>query len=240
MKKKFIVLGITCGFLFISGIFYSCAYKDRNASAVTVTSLTVAEEITEVQSNNDQNFIDLNSENANLLGLNSVEDVSDVSTTLTETTSKNKLSLYVHICGAVVNPGVFQVETGARLFDLIELSGGLSKEAAGDYINQAQTVTDGQRVYIPTKQEVNELSAKEYIVGDQNNEDTSNTTSSVNINTADAEELMELPGIGQAKANSIISYRTTTGKFESIEELMNIPGIKEGLFGQISANIVVK
>ena len=240
MKKKYIILGITCGFIFISGIFYSCAYKDRKASAVLVTSLSGAEEITEEQSGNNQNFIELNSGNVNLLGLDSKKDVSEVSTTMTETKSRNKLYLYVHICGAVVNPGVFQVESGARLFDLIELSGGLSKEAAGDYINQAQTVTDGQRVYIPTKQEVNELSAKEYMVGNQNNVDTSNTTSFVNINTANAEELMDLPGIGQAKANSIISYRTTKGKFKSIEDLMNIPGIKEGLFNQISANIIVK
>ena len=78
------------------------------------------------------------------------------------------------------------------------------------------------------------------MVGNQNNVDTSNTTSFVNINTANAEELMDLPGIGQAKANSIISYRTTKGKFKSIEDLMNIPGIKEGLFNQISANIIVK
>jgi competence protein ComEA len=135
------------------------------------------------------------------------------------------------------------------------LSGGFTKEAAGDYINQAQPVYDGQRIYIPTQDEVKELPVAEYVAGqalsveqstltntgDTNNTGSKDTSSTlVNINTANAEELMNLPGIGQAKANSIIDYRTTKGDFKTIEDLMSISGIKEGLFNQISSYIIAK
>jgi len=143
----------------------------------------------------------------------------------------------------VINPGVYPAKEEARIVDLIKLAGGLTKGAAGDYINQAQLVTDGQRIYIPNQEELKELSTADYIAGEQKDTASTNTeggeeSALININTADKEELMSISGIGEVKATSIIAYREKNGKFNAIEELMNIPGIKEGLFSQISYMIV--
>ncbi|MFT4142814.1 MAG: helix-hairpin-helix domain-containing protein, partial [Mobilitalea sp.] len=122
----------------------------------------------------------------------------------------------------------------------INLAGGLTKEAAADYINQAKSVEDGQRIYVMNKAELESLTLEQRIEGEEvttsSTEETA--TSLININTASFEELMSLSGIGQAKANSIIAYREKNGKFKTIENLMDIPGIKEGLFQQISHMIV--
>ena len=149
--------------------------------------------------------------------------------------------IYVHVCGAVVNPGVYNGSYGSRIVDFIKLAGGLTEDAAGDYINQAQLAMDGQRLYIPTMEEVKELSTEAFIQGDTGDTGASgNVSKLVNINTADASELMSLPGIGQSKANSIIEYRKANGKFKTIEDLMKINGIKEGLFNKISPYITIK
>jgi len=101
-------------------------------------------------------------------------------------------------------------------------------------------VEDGQRIYIPTKEELKELSVQDYITGDKSNQADSQAVRKVNINTADENELMTLPGIGQAKARSIIEYRKKNGSFKSITDLTNIPGIKEGLLARIEDMITVK
>jgi competence protein ComEA len=263
MKNKFIIAGITCCFFLISGICYSCAYNNKDTSATLVTSLTengvkpgaqnntkdesteqeLQESVSEEQKTNPQSLEELNSKELTPEERKSQE------------LSKDEVLIYVHICGAVVNPGVYEAVSGTRLFDFIELSGGLTKDAAGDYINQAQPVCDGQRIYIPTEDEVKELPMTEYAAGQDLSEnqstftvtdaanqtgDTDTPSKKVNVNTANAEELMSLPGIGQAKAKSIIDYRVTNGNFKTIEELMSIPGIKEGLFNQISSYIIAK
>ena len=158
-------------------------------------------------------------------------------------TSDEAMYIYVHVCGAVIDPGVYRIESGARLVNLIELAGGLTGDADGDYINQAMLVEDGQRIYIPTRDEVNSLSEGDnittvYITGDIG-ENQQDTVPLIDINQADEEAFMSLPGIGQAKASNIMTYRSKKGKFKTIEELMNIPGIKEGLFQQISSYITV-
>ncbi len=148
--------------------------------------------------------------------------------------------IYVHLCGAVMNPGVYEVSESSRVFDVIEQAGGLSQEAAGDYINQAQQVKDGQRIYIPTKDEVEGMSPVVELSTDDQNPSSTTDKKLININLADAKELMELPGVGEAKAASIIEYRNANGSFQTIEELMKIPGIKEGLFNKVSSYITVK
>jgi competence protein ComEA len=233
MKRKLLMTGILFGFFIIAGICYSCTFKENDASSILASSAgTNGEEQNPVQ--------DLPENNPNKNNPSEKPTTEPATVTENMETNKKQTKLYVHICGAVMKPGVYKVNNGDRLIDLIDLAGGLSKNAAGDYVNQAQGVTDGQRIYIPTEEEVKELTASEYIAGDQSVQDeTEDTGTLININEADAKELMNLPGIGQAKADSIIEYRKSVGKFKTIEELMNIPGIKEGLFHHISSYVTV-
>lgn len=144
--------------------------------------------------------------------------------------------IYIHICGAVKNPDVYEVEEGSRLIDVIELAGGLTEEAAGDYVNQAAAVEDGQRIYIPMEKETENIPPDDY----RANTDMDGESEKININTASAKELMTLTGIGEAKAKSIITYREDNGGFQSIEEIKNIEGIKDAVFHKISDRITVK
>ena len=245
MKRKYVVAGLTSAFLLITGFCYSCAYH-KEASAVLTASESeestskeadTGEVNTEVQSNHASEIVSLETQ-----GPSKSEDKTE--TVQNQNIEAGEAFLYVHICGAVVNPGVYQAAEGARIVDMIELSGGLTKEAAGDYINQAQLITDGQRIYIPNKEDVEDLSTDEYLTGNLSDSEKAKVSkidnALVNINTADITELMSLPGIGQTKADSIIEYRNANGKFKTLEELMNISGIKEGLFNQISSKIMVQ
>ncbi|MDF2538770.1 MAG: hypothetical protein K0S76_1791 [Herbinix sp.] len=222
MKKKFIITGFTILLFLVAGICYSCSFNKDKVPEVLIASLDNDGEQETTPQDLNENY------DADHSALTNSEEVSA------------DVIIYVHLCGAVVKPGVYEVNTGTRLIQVIELAGGLLKEAADDYINQAQPITDGQRIYIPTKDEVKELNAAEYMDGDKGDEEDSDSrTKLVNINKADAEELMNLPGIGQSKADSIIAYRNSNGNFSKSEDLMNIPGIKEGLFNQISSYITV-
>lgn len=227
MKKNYFYTGITIGFFLIAGVCYSCSYKAKEESAAFVSSL--------------ENSKDGKTQDQALKGDDSQEEtLQEVNLIRDETTDLEQAYLYAHICGAVVMPGVYQAKSNARLIDLIELAGGLREDAAEDYINQAQGVKDGQRIYIPTREEIRELSVSAYIEGDKSSQETSKEAAAkININEAGEEELMSLSGVGQSKASSIIKYRNENGNFKAIEELMNIPGIKEGLFNQISSYITI-
>ncbi len=148
--------------------------------------------------------------------------------------TSEKGTLFVHVCGEVNAPGVYELEEGVRVAGAIEAAGGLTDQAAGDAVNQALTVEDGQQIYIPSLAEVSEgaLSGSEAFARDQDGR--------VNLNTADKELLMTLPGIGSVRADAIIAYRTQHGGFASEEEIMNISGIKESVYEQLKDRITVK
>lgn len=148
------------------------------------------------------------------------------------------VSCMVHVCGAVERPGVYELPQGSRIYQAIECAGGLSNEADPDYLNQADFVSDGEKVYVPTREEVAEMDSPLQNVVTQSGE-TSATSGLVNLNTASEDQLCTLPGIGSSKARSIIAYREEHGSFDRIESVMNVAGIKDGLFQKIKAYITV-
>lgn len=137
--------------------------------------------------------------------------------------------IYVQVSGAVASPGVYELAEGSRIFEAIELAGGVTEEADASQVNQAQKVADGEMIYIRYQ---GEIEAEE--VSQEQQED-----GKVNLNTATEEQLMTLPGIGQAKAKSIIAWREENGNFTKVEDLMKIEGIKEGVFSKIKDSIKV-
>lgn len=145
--------------------------------------------------------------------------------------------LFVYVCGAVSHPGVYQLPLDSRIYEAIDAAGGLREDAAGESINQAQKVEDGQQIYVPTVEEA-EQNAGAWTQQSFPAEGLG-TSSKVNINSAGVEDLKTLPGIGDTKAQSIVSYRQQNGMFQSIEELMNVEGIKNGVFDKIKDRITV-
>ncbi len=144
--------------------------------------------------------------------------------------------IYVHITGAVKKPGVYIFDEKPRVIEVVEKAGGFKKDALKSGINQAEIVEDGAQIVIAGKKD-HERAADSG--GRQENAGQQGDSGLLNINTATKEELMTLTGIGESKAMSIISYREENGKFKKIEDIMNIPGIKTGVFKKIKGKIRV-
>ena len=155
-----------------------------------------------------------------------------------ESSAKGDKLIYVYICGSVKNAGVYALPEGSRLIDLFHKAGGLTKQAAMEYWNQAQILEDGQMYYVPTKEEAKayQISVSDQYEGAQNS-DVSDEK--ININTASKEQLMQIPGIGEAKAQAILAYREREGAFSCIEDVMQVEGIKDGVFEKIKNYIKV-
>lgn len=146
-----------------------------------------------------------------------------------EETEVSKEMIYVHVCGEVKYPGVYELEVGSRVYEAIEAAGGVTSDAAEDVLNQAEMLEDGQKIQV--------LSAEDILLEQQNSGMEAN--GKININRASKEELMTLSGVGESKADAIIRYRSENGNFKSIEEIMEIEGIKEGVFKKIEDQITV-
>jgi len=152
-----------------------------------------------------------------------------------------EIAIYrVHICGEVYMPGVYDVEQGLRIADIIDLAGGATDSACLAAVNLAMEAGDGQRIYIPSFEEVEQGSSLYYRDSYQPYIDNSGSDVSgssygniVNINTAGTSELEKLPGIGPATAKKIIDHRNKYGSFKSKEELLDISGIGPKKYGDI-------
>lgn len=155
---------------------------------------------------------------------------------------------YVHVCGAVCEPGVYALVPGSRVYEAVALAGGLAEDASEAAVNQAEPLTDGQMLYIPTEEEVAAQGMKQCPNGSGASADGANASAAeaeasdgrLDLNTATVEELMTLSGIGQTKAEDILAYRKEHGGFSAPEEIMRIDGIKEGLYNRIKDDIKVK
>lgn len=149
--------------------------------------------------------------------------------------------IYVDVSGAVAKPGVFCLEEGSRVFQAIEAAGGYLPEAAGECINRAEILGDGQQIYVPTKEEADNNGNPGHQQG-EGAVKTGNTSSGdgrVNINLAGEEELTTLTGIGATRAKAIIAYREANGPFSAVEDIMKVEGIKAGTFAKIKDEIIV-
>lgn len=155
-------------------------------------------------------------------------------------------NIIVHITGEIINDGIIEIEEGSRIADVIEEAGGITEEADLSKVNLAYQVSDGQKIYIPNiNEKENEIqnSIEEYITNEAGDniiiEGKEISSEKVNINTATQTELETLNGIGPSTALKIINYRNKNGKFETIEDIKNVPGIGEQKFENIKGDICV-
>lgn len=213
---------------------------------------------------NLEETISLLKKEENNLEINNNSDTSkDNSSSKQASLEENKESkvakYYIDIKGSVKKPGVYEVTADNIVNDCIKLAGGLLKNADTTTINLSKKVSSEMVIYIPKKEEVIKTTTNTTVTKDQeipndavvsdnnksnssiskdNNTQTPNRTL-VNINTATIQELTTLSGIGDAKAQDIIDYRTLNGNFKTIEDIKNVSGIGEALYAKIKDYIIV-
>lgn len=190
-------------------------------------------------SGDDQNINDVNSESI----INEVEEEDESESSFKLGGGKNKVM--VHVIGEVNNPGVVTLNEGARIIDAINAAGAKTEDADLSKINLAYVVEDGVQIYVPRIGEKREEyvmeNAGEGIIVDSAILDSSESKEiKVNINTASADKLQTLPGVGISTAQKIIEYRTQNGKFKAPEDLKNVSGIGESKFEGLKEQITVK
>ena len=178
--------------------------------------------------------------------------------------------IYVFVCGAVAQEGVYELPAGSRVYQAVDAAGGYAADADTSYINQADPVTDAQKLEIPTVEEAEKLREEAALAAENRQAETDAESGSgpdgaaagyanngagqmnnsagqaddaaarlININTADEAALQTLPGIGAAKAASIVRYREANGGFSSIEEIKKVSGIGDITYENIKGCITV-
>lgn len=155
-------------------------------------------------------------------------------------------TIIVHITGKVKNAGIIELPEESRISDAIKKAGGVTQEADLDQVNLAFVLSDGQKIYIPSKKEKEANEGKVYITTESGNnviikdKVEGGKKQKVNINEAKQEDFEQLPGIGPSIAKKIVEYREQNGKFTSIDELQEVKGIGEAKFENIKEYVTVK
>lgn len=147
-----------------------------------------------------------------------------------DSNSSDEYSMYIDIEGAVVNPGVYKIREGDRIFHAIAKAGGLKDTADINSINKAEVLSDGQKIYI-------------FEVGEEGHgsdgSSAGNSGDKININIADENKLQEIQGVGPSMANRIIEYRKSNGRFKKIDDLKNVSGIGDKRFESMKESITI-
>ena len=169
------------------------------------------------------------------IALEETEEKSGKETSPEETEMEPENTIYVHVCGAVVSPGVYKLLEGSRVYEAVEAAGGMRDDAARDYLNMSGMLSDGCKVTVPFLTELEE--GEQYGLQEPVGE---NGAQLVDINRADKEQLMSLPGRGEAKAEAVIAYREEHGDFKQPEDIMLVTGIKEAAYEKLKDKITVR
>ena len=213
--------------------------KDKKIIIISIIIITILFLIYLIYKNNVDypNEINLNeilqTEDTN----KEINQINNIVTNTINATQNNEI--IVHITGEVKKEGVIHLNKGDRIIDAIKKAGGETKQADLSQVNLAYELQDGQKIYIPNKNE----KISKYIVDENGNTNINSLNSKeeekVNINTANQSELDSLPGIGPATAQKIIEYRNQNGNFKKIEDLQNVKGIGQAKYEEIRNNIEV-
>ena len=217
-NKKIIGLVIITIIIFIVSIFL---YKQKSSNAFKEEYMT---EIFEEESNDNMEY---------------TETLEEDTTTINED-SIDRNKIIVEIKGEVAKPDVYQLEEGSIIKDLIDMAGGVTEEADLSRINRAEELLNHELIIIGNINDETESSVVQNnstYSSNGNNSDKGNTL--ININTADLEQLKDITGIGNIKAQSIIDYREANGGFKSLEELKNVDGIGDKTFEKIKEQITL-
>ena len=168
------------------------------------------------------------------------EDGSGSATSEESAEAEIPAEIIVDVEGAVVSPGVVRLPEGSRVFEAVEAAGGTVETADYGRVNLAEKITDGAAIYIPFRgEEQTDRTPGMSSVGSAVSTASGDSGGLININTADKAALMQLPGIGEVYAQSIIDYRQSVGAFQRIEDIKNVYGIGDGKFEKLKDLITV-
>lgn len=170
-----------------------------------------------------------------VIRINNAKD-NEVTVELNEESNVKKTvsEMYVDISGEVNNPGVYEVNSDTRMYEVIKKAGGLTDDADTNQINQADYVEDGEKIIIPSINDESTINSSD----SEYNSNSSVSNSLININTASKEQLMEITGVGEVIAQRIIDYRKNN-RFKSKEDLMNVSGIGEATFEKMKSQVCI-
>ncbi|SDQ05334.1 helix-hairpin-helix domain-containing protein [Carnobacterium viridans] len=180
--------------------------------------------------------------------LESESNYSMASNQVEQQSESQSEKIYIDVKGAVYLPGVYEVTSDMRLIDAIELAGGFSEKANQNPVNLSLKLTDQMVIFIPevgavdekkSELETSAVPIEEAVITVPKEDSAAATSEKVNINLADSNELQQLPGIGEKKAEQIISYRQENGSFQKIEDLKNVSGIGEKTFEALRVDVTV-
>ena len=228
-QKQIIITGITVTIVVMFFSILVGAGRNDNAKSMIESSSTSSSRFIQSQSS---------------MGVSAASSSSNPSVSRTPSVAAKVM---VDVKGAVKSPGVYEVKSGMRVVDAIEMAGGMTKSADRKNINLAMQLTDQQVVYIPLKGEIKDSDPSQLNSAATSGKSmTSGTASSansteqvVNINTATKEELLTLNGVGDKKADQIINYREQQGEFKTIEDLKQVQGIGDKIFEGLQDSITV-
>ncbi len=140
--------------------------------------------------------------------------------------------IQAYITGAVVSPGVYTLQPGSRVNDLVQAAGGALPDADMTSVNLAKRVSDEDQVYVSSAGEAPPTAVAQV-------PSTASQSGLIDINQASAEQLMALPGIGEVRSKAIVDYRAEIGRFQRIDQLMDVPGIGSGTFNGVREMVTV-
>jgi competence protein ComEA len=127
-------------------------------------------------------------------------------------------SIYIHVAGAVRKPGIYQLDSGSRVFDAVLLAGGFTQKANQTSVNMARILNDGEQLLVSSG---------------TSNAQVQQESSLISLNQASSSQLEDLPGVGPALAGRMVDWRTANGGFKSKEDLLNVAGIGDKLFAAV-------
>ena len=183
------------------------------------------------------------------------ESIIKTTTTSFKKDNVKRNTIYVDVKGAVLKPGVYEIENDKRVIDAINLAGGLLEVSDTINLNLSRRLTDEMYIVVYTKEEIynyeknktqKDCPSFECVCPDVTNDacitndvskEKTDTNNKISINNSSKEELMTVPGIGEVKANSIIEYRTQNGGFKTLEEVKNVSGIGDSTYEKIKEYI---
>ena len=229
MQLKHIKRAAAVCFFLLAGVFYCSVQGSRDVSEAFNAADTVFSEDSESP---EAVKTEVSAENG---------EAADTTADSSANPAEPK-QIRVHVCGAVKQAGVYLLYEHSIIEDAVKAAGGVQEGGAADYLNLAASIHEGDKIYVPFLKDlenpyggpVESDSSVEHVMGVQGSSD-----GLVNLNTADRNQLMTLTGIGETRADAILAYRSEHGKFQKIEDIMQVSGIKEGAFSKIKDQIKV-